>query len=222
MPANNVAGIVARKPRCVIGITSARLHRAGTALRIPTTVPAIYAHSPFACNIPTGSPNRRRAWGCLAIFAGLLGGVPAAGLAADDLEPFPKAASGYRRVVIRLPAVDTPDDRRVELIFGKAMEVDCNRYGLSAQLTRTAAPGWGYEYFVLGNISGPASTLMACPADEPRRTAFVRIGFGRDDTQHRWQRDNPKRPIVVHLPHGIELHYRIWSADPQTATAVSE
>ncbi|MCK7582065.1 MAG: ecotin family protein [Chromatiales bacterium] len=52
-----------------------------------------------------------------------LGGVPAAGLAADDLEPFPKAASGYRRVVIRLPAVDTPDDRRVEMIFGKAMEV---------------------------------------------------------------------------------------------------
>ena len=162
------------------------------------------------------------AWGSLIIFAGLLGGVPAALLAADDLKPFPEPENGYRRVVIRLPAVATPDDRRVELIFGKTLVVDCNRHILSAQLTRKVVQGWGYEYFVLGNVRGSASTLMACPPDEPRRTAFVRIGFGRDDTQHGWQRYNPKQPIVVYLPDGIELHYRIWSADPQTATAVSE
>ena len=162
------------------------------------------------------------AWISLTILAGLLGGVPAAVLAADDLKPFPKPEDGYRRVVIRLPAVATPDDRRVELIFGKPMEVDCNRHILSGLLTRKVAQGWGYDYFVLGNIRGPASTLMACPPDEPRKTAFVRIGLGRDDAQHGWQRYNPKLPIVVYLPDGIELQYRIWSADPHTATALPE
>ena len=162
------------------------------------------------------------AWGTLIIFASLLGGVHAAVLAADDLKPFPESESGYRRVVIRLPAVDTPDDRRVELIFGKTLEVDCNRHILSAQLTRKVVPGWGYEYFVLGNVRGPASTLMACPPDEPKRTDFVRIGFGTDDVQHGWLRYNPKLPIVAYVPDGIELRYRIWSADQQTATAVSE
>jgi len=162
------------------------------------------------------------AWSTLIIFAGLLGGVPTAALAADDLKPFPQSESGYRRVIIRLPTVDTPDDRRVELIFGKMLEVDCNRHILSAQLTRKVVQGWGYEYFVLGNVRGPASTQMACPPDEPKKTAFVRIGFGTDDVQHGWLRYNAKLPIVVYLPDRIELHYRIWSADQQTATAVSE
>jgi ecotin len=162
------------------------------------------------------------AWGSLLIFAGLFGAVPATGLAADDLKPFPKPEDGYRRVVIRLSAVDAPDDRRVELIFGKTLEVDCNRQMLSAQLTRKVAQGWGYEYFVLGNVRGPASTLMACPPDEPKRTAFVRIGLGTGDAQHGWQRYNPKLPMVVYVPDGIELRYRIWSADPHTATALPE
>jgi len=162
------------------------------------------------------------AWGTLIIFASLLGGVPAALLAADDLKPFPESASGYRRVVIRLPAVDTPDDRRVELIFGKTLVVDCNRQILSAQLTRKVVQGWGYAYFVLGNVRGPASTLMACPPDEPKRAAFVRIGLGAGDAQHGWQHYNPKLPIVAYVPDGIELRYRVWSADPQTATAGSE
>ena len=161
-------------------------------------------------------------WGSLIIFARPLGSVPAALLPADDLNPFPTPGDGYRRVVIRLPVVDTPDDHRVELIFGKTMEVDCNRQVLSAQLTRKVAQDWGYDYFVLDNIRRPASTLMACPPNEPRRTAFVRIGFGRDDAQHGWQCYNPKLPIVAYVPDGIELHYRIWSADPQTATAGSE
>ncbi len=102
------------------------------------------------------------------------------------------------------------------------MEVDCNRRILSAQLTRNVAQGWGYEYFVLSNVRGPVSTLMACPPYEPNRPAFVRIGLGTSDGQYVWQRYNAKRPIVVYIPDGIELHYRTWSADPQTATAGSK
>jgi ecotin len=162
------------------------------------------------------------AWVSLIIIAGLLGGVPTTVLAADDLKPFPESEKGYRRVIIRLPVVDTPDDRRVELIFGKTLEVDCNRQILSAQLTRKVAQGWGYEYFVLSNVRGPASTLMACPPDEPKRSAFVRIGLGTGDGQYVWQRYNSKLPIVAYVPDGIELRYRIWLADQKTDTAGSE
>ncbi len=180
----------------------------------------LMTHSPETSRL---NPSiMHRIWGSLIIFAGLLGGDPVAVLAADDLKPFPESESGYRRVVIRLPAVNTPDDRRVELIFGKTLEVDCNRHILSAQLTRKVVQGWGYEYFVLGNVRGPASTLMACPPNEPKRAAFVRIGFGTDDVQHGWLRYNPKLPIVAYVPDDIELRYRIWSADQKTDTAGSE
>ena len=159
--------------------------------------------------------------GIFIALAGLLGSFPAA-TAADDLKPFPEAETGSRRVVIRLPAVDAPDNRRVELIFGKMMEVDCNRYFLSGRLARKVAQGWGYDYLVLGKVSGPASTMMACPPDEPKRADFVRVNLGRDDAQNGWQRYNPKLPIVIYVPDGIEVRYRIWTADKQTVAAPSE
>ena len=158
----------------------------------------------------------------LIALAGLLGSVPAAALAADDLKPFPESESGYRRIVIRLPVVDAPDDQRVELILGKTMLVDCNRHFLSGELKRKVAQGWGYDYFVLSNVSGPASTLMACPPDEPRKADFVRINLGQNDAQNGWQRYNSKLPIVIYVPDNIEVRYRIWTADKQTATAPSE
>lgn len=159
---------------------------------------------------------------CFIVFAGLPAGFSTAAMAADDLKPFPAPEAGYRRVVIRLPEVVAPDDHKVELIFGKTMEVDCNRHMLSGQLARKVAQGWGYDYFVLGNISGPASTMMACPPDEPMRNDFVRVNLGRNDAQNGWQRYNPKLPVVIYVPDGIEVRYRIWTADKQTVTAPPE
>jgi ecotin len=151
-----------------------------------------------------------------------MGSYPTAVMAADDLKPYPQAEIGYRRVVIRLPVVDAPDDRRVELILGKTMEVDCNLHILSGQLARKVAQGWGYDYFVLSDVRGPASTMMACPPEEPKKAAFIRISLGQNDAHNGWQRYNPKLPIVVYVPDSIEVRYRIWTADKQTSTALSE
>ena len=166
--------------------------------------------------------NRFNAVASFIVIAGLTGGFPTAVMAADDLKPYPEAETGYRRVVIRLPVVDAPDDRKVELIFGKMMKVDCNRHFLSGQLARKVAQGWGYDYLVMSSVSGPASTMMACPPDEPKKYSFVRVNPGPDDAQNGWQRYNAKLPIVVYVPEGIEVHYRIWKADEQTVTAPSE
>lgn len=42
----------------------------------------------------------------LIALAGLLGSVPVAALAADDLKPFPEPEIGYRRVVMTLMVID--------------------------------------------------------------------------------------------------------------------
>jgi ecotin len=155
-------------------------------------------------------------------LAGLLGSFPAAASAAADLKPFPQAEPGYRRIVIRLPVVDTPDERRVELIFGKTMEVDCNRHILTGQLARKVVQGWGYDYLVLSNIRGPASTMMACPPDEPKKATFVLVNLDQNEAQSGWQRYNSNLPIVIYVPDSFEVRYRIWTADNHTSAALSE
>ncbi|HCU53864.1 MAG TPA: ecotin [Gammaproteobacteria bacterium] len=161
-------------------------------------------------------------WIPFVLVIGLVGGISAEALSADDLKPFPKPEPGYRRTVIRLPAVDVPDDRRVELILGKTLTVDCNRQFLSGELSRQVVPGWGYPYYVLQNVRGPASTLMACPPDEPKRTDLVRVRFGPNGTQRDWLPYNSKLPIVVYVPQDIEVQYRIWSPEPRTGKAPPE
>jgi ecotin len=156
------------------------------------------------------------------VLTAVLGSLPTEAMAADDLKPFPKPENGYRRVVIRMPVVDAPDDRRVELIFGKMMEVDCNQQILFGQLMSKVAQGWGYHYLVLSNVKGPATTMMACPPDQPRKTMFVRVSLDQNDAQNGWQSYNYKLPIVVYVPDGTEVRYRFWTADIQTATAISE
>jgi len=64
--------------------------------------------------------------------------------------------------------------------------------------------------------------MMACPPDEPLKDAFVRVNIGGNDAQNGWQRYNPKLPIVVYVPDGIEVRYLIWTADKQAATAPPE
>ncbi|MNH20233.1 Ecotin precursor [compost metagenome] len=63
---------------------------------------------------------------------------------------------------------------------------------------------------------GPASTLMACP-DTAKKEAFVPVvgdGF--------LLRYNSKLPVVVYVPEGVEVRYRIWSASDEVKKAIVE
>lgn len=133
--------------------------------------------------------------------------VPASAVKGKDrLAPYPKADPGYQRIVIHLPPNENEADQRVELMIGKTLEVDCNRQWFAGDLKEKQVTGWGYSYYVLEKMAGPASTMMACPGRR-RHEAFVQL---RGDGY--LVRYNSKLPLVVYAPDGFEVRYRVWRA----------
>jgi ecotin len=137
----------------------------------------------------------------------LLVAACAAAMPEQDLEPWPSAGAGEARYVIRLPELEDESGRRVELRIGKDLEIDCNRHWFGGKLERDVVAGWGYPMYRLVGVAGPASSMMACP-EQQKRVAFV--GVNLDDAFIRY---NSKLPIVVYVPEGFVVRYRVWSAD---------
>ena len=141
--------------------------------------------------------------------------LPLAACAAtpEALKPYPVAPEGLIRHVIDLPAQADEADRRVELIAGKTLEVDCNHHSLGGQWQEKTVEGWGYNYYELGQVGPARSTLMACP-DNSRRQAFVPVGG-----EPLLVRYNSKLPLVIYAPADVEVRYRIWSAAEHSSVA---
>ena len=141
--------------------------------------------------------------------------LPLAACAAtpEALKPYPVAPEGLTRHVIDLPAQANEADRRVELIAGKTLEVDCNHHSLGGQWQEKTVEGWGYNYYELGQVGPARSTLMACP-DNSRRQAFVPVGG-----EPLLVRYNSKLPLVIYAPADVEVRYRIWSAADHSSAA---
>jgi ecotin len=160
---------------------------------------------------------------CLSLLLGLVV-HDISHAAADDLKPFPAAQAGQQRYVIRLPEVDKPDEHQLELMVGKTMLVDCNRHLMGGTITTKTAQGWGFDYFVVGPVGGAASTMMACPPGMPKRQEFVRANLRTGDgkAEAGLLRYNPKLPVVVFVPEGLELRYRVWRAAPESSSATRE
>lgn len=150
-------------------------------------------------------------WQVIWIGAALLATASSA-TPTGDLRPYPPAASGMQRWVIRLPAVPVPEERQVEVMVGKTIAVDCNRHFFSTTVTRQIAQGWGYPYYVVGELKGPATTLMACPPEVAKRNEFVRAN-AEVLTALPY---NAKLPIVIYARPETELRYRVWTAGDTT------
>ena len=147
----------------------------------------------------------------------LLVGACATAMSDDnDLAPWPPAEAGETRFVIRLPAVDDESSHGVELEIGKAMEIDCNEHWFGGKFERQVVSGWGYPMYRLSGIAGPASTMMACP-EQDLRSAFVAVRL-----EDPYLRYNSRLPIVVYVPDGFVVRYRIWSTDEESRPAVIE
>lgn len=133
-----------------------------------------------------------------------------------DVAPYPEAEKGFTRQVIHLPAQADESAYQLEIIAGKTLPVDCNRQRLGGSMEQRTLEGWGYNYYRLDKVSGPVSTLMACP-DGNKTNAFVPVvgdGF--------MLRYNSKLPVVVYAPKDVEVRYRVWSASQDVQKAKVE
>ncbi|MBD9632515.1 serine protease inhibitor ecotin [Pseudomonas sp. PDM19] len=134
----------------------------------------------------------------------------------EDVAPYPKAEDGFVRQVIHLPKQAQEENFKVEILAGKTLTVDCNRQRLGGTLEEKTLEGWGYSYYRLDKVSGPASTLMACPDGKSRQDFVPVVGDGFV------LRYNSKLPIVIYAPKDVEVRYRLWSASEKVEKARAE
>ncbi|MBD9574142.1 serine protease inhibitor ecotin [Pseudomonas sp. PDM23] len=134
----------------------------------------------------------------------------------EDVAPYPKAEDGFVRQVIHLPREVQEENFKVEILAGKTLTVDCNRQRLGGTLEEKTLEGWGYSYYRLDKVSGPASTLMACPDGKTRQDFVPVVGDGFV------LRYNSKLPIVIYAPKDVEVRYRLWSASEKVEKARAE
>ena len=137
--------------------------------------------------------------------------------AGDNLNAFPAAEAGMTRHVLTLPAQTDESTRRVELIVGKTLQTDAgNRYFYGGRIEAQNIDGWGFTRYVVAELGPLAGTLMAVDPTAPKVARFIALGG-----EPYLIRYNSKLPVVVYVPAGVEVRYRIWTAqDP--ALPISE
>ena len=150
-------------------------------------------------------------------FVSLLVGVANA---ADhkNLKAFPNPAKGMARYVIELPHKDRGEENafKVELIVGKMMLTDgVNRMFMGGKLESKSLKGWGFTYYEVAKLGPAASTLIGVPPGTPKVEKFVA-------GPSQLIRYNSRIPIVVYVPVGGVVHYRIWAAKPENLIALNK
>jgi ecotin len=124
----------------------------------------------------------------------------------ENLKAFPPAEAGSDRYVLQLPEVADESLIKVELIVGKKVVVDSvNRYFYGGALKTVNIPGWGFDRFVLENLGPMAGTRIGVDPNEPKSERFVSLGG-----EPFLIRYNSKLPVVVYVPSGVEVRYRLW------------
>ena len=133
----------------------------------------------------------------------------------SELKAFPAAKEGMERFVIVLPHKEREQETsfKVEISVGKEMLVDnVNLVRLANSIEPRILTGWGYTYYEVIGPSMSLSTLMAPPEGAEMVKKFVtatplHIPY------------NSRLPVVVYVPKGYEVRYRIWQASDMVHNA---
>jgi ecotin len=125
-----------------------------------------------------------------------------------QLKAFPEAAKGKKRIVIVLPHKERGEENNftVELIPGKTMLTDgVNRVRLGTSIASKPLKGWGYTLYEVTGQDVAMSTLIAAPRGKGKKVETFVLGAPLTI------RYNSRLPIVIYVPIGQDVRYRIWS-----------
>lgn len=127
----------------------------------------------------------------------------------EYIDAFPKTASGMERYVLNLPEQQNESILKVELVIGKNVKIDKdNNYFFTGKIDKEIVKGWGFTYYKLDSLGALAGTLMAENPNSSRVEQFISLGG-----EPFLIRYNSKIPIVVYVPEGAMVKYRVWSTD---------
>ena len=153
----------------------------------------------------------KRAW-LAAGFSLLL--ATASGHAADNMKAFPMPADGMVRYVLQLRVQEDESQLKIELLVGKTVRTDArNRYFFGGRIEKETIKGWGYTRYIVKKLGPMASTLIAVDPNEPKMDRFVTLGG-----EPYLIRYNSRLPVVVYVPDGVEVRYRIWTVSAEMQT----
>lgn len=124
---------------------------------------------------------------------------------------YPAAPAGQKRIVIHLDSQADESAWKIELSVGKVMETDgVNHVGGGAKIEEKTVQGWGYNFYEAKATGHMFTTLIGVPRDAPKVTRFVTMASTGP------VRYNSKLPVIVYVPEGLEVRYRLWKAEPDT------
>ena len=132
--------------------------------------------------------------------------------AADIMKAFPPAEAGMVRYVLQLPKLEDESTARVELIVGKTVQVDeANTYFFGGEIKKETIKGWGYTRYLVKKLGPMAGTLMGVDPNAPKVYRFITLGGEPYIIRY-----NSRIPVVVYVPVGVEVRYRVWTAGAET------
>lgn len=165
-------------------------------------------------------------FGTIALMA-TIASAPVQAIPRLDLSGYPAPADDLTRWVIQLPGVlprdqatissQHPIDWRVQLIVGKSVTQDCNQQRFTGKGMRIL-PVKDLKGRVLFEVPGPVvviSTRKACLPGTPTRESFLVIGRRPYVIPY-----NASFPIVVDVPQGFEVRWRLWKAETRQQNAI--
>lgn len=131
--------------------------------------------------------------------------------ASDNMKAFPPADEGMARHVLQLPKQDDEALFRLELIVGKTVLTDAhNVYFFGGKIVEETIEGWGFPRYIVKELGPMGGTLMAVDPDVPKVERFVPLAG-----EPYLIRYNSRLPVVVYVPEGVDVRYRIWRAETE-------
>ncbi len=141
--------------------------------------------------------------------------LSAMGAEHPEFKAFPPAKAKMERFVIVLPHKERgeEDDFKVELIAGKTMPTDgVNLVRLGVVIEPRDLKGWGYTYYDVAESAEAISTLIGVPP----KTLPIKEFVTGSPLQIAY---NSRLPIVIYVPAGYAIRYRIWKASDKFVQA---